>query len=168
MEDHSSRDADSMPDDFALHGFLGHRDAAFPGRPVFAAAQWSHGQSAVSILGRVARSCALTSRQRPQRWFSTDHFPGFPVPAPLAACTTMGTAFAILAYGRGRYRLSSARDARSDDADGLVFQERQMDLVEVLSFLFMLSTMELGRVSPRFSRSVPAGLHIPRNTPSNT
>ena len=26
------------------------------------------------------------------------------------------------------------------------FQERQMDLVEVLSFLFMLSTMELGRV----------------------
>jgi hypothetical protein len=25
-------------------------------------------------------------------------------------------------------------------------QERQMDLVEVLSFLFMLSTMELGRV----------------------
>lgn len=25
-----------------------------------------------------------------------------------------------------------------------------MDLVEVLSFLFMLSTMELGRVSPRF------------------
>ncbi len=29
-----------------------------------------------------------------------------------------------------------------------VLQERQMDLVEVLSFLFMLSTMELGRVSP--------------------
>jgi len=26
-------------------------------------------------------------------------------------------------------------------------QERQMDLVEVLGFLFMLSTMELGRVS---------------------
>ena len=26
-------------------------------------------------------------------------------------------------------------------------QERQMDLIEVLGFLFMLSTMELGRVS---------------------
>ena len=26
------------------------------------------------------------------------------------------------------------------------FQERQMDLVEVLGFIFMLSTMELGRV----------------------
>lgn len=28
----------------------------------------------------------------------------------------------------------------------LLFQERQMDLVEVLGFIFMLSTMELGRV----------------------
>jgi hypothetical protein len=31
-------------------------------------------------------------------------------------------------------------------------QERQMDLVEVLSFLFMLSTMELGRVRILFTR----------------
>ena len=28
----------------------------------------------------------------------------------------------------------------------VAFQERQMDLVEVLGFIFMLSTMELGRV----------------------
>ena len=32
-------------------------------------------------------------------------------------------------------------------------QERQMDLVEVLSFLFMLSTMELGRVRILFPTS---------------
>lgn len=32
-----------------------------------------------------------------------------------------------------------------------------MDLVEVVSFLFMLSTMELGRVSPSFCLSTSAG-----------
>jgi|SRR5712672_1634456 len=37
-------------------------------------------------------------------------------------------------------------------------QERQMDLVEVLSFLFMLSTMELGRV--RRFRVIPVGESI--------
>ena len=46
-----------------------------------------------------------------------------------------------------------------------------MDLVEVLSFLFMLSTMELGRVSPRFyffsPLSVRASERFFRNTPSN-
>ena len=32
--------------------------------------------------------------------------------------------------------------------EGVCMKERQMDLVEVLSFFFMLSTMELGRVRP--------------------
>lgn len=43
-----------------------------------------------------------------------------------------------------------------------------MDLVEVLSFLFMLSTMELGRVCPCFSLSFPLrGIDLLRNTPSS-
>lgn len=47
-------------------------------------------------------------------------------------------------------------------------QERQMDLVEVLSFLFMLSTMELGRVSPGFFFFyVCRALKVRRNTPLN-
>jgi hypothetical protein len=32
------------------------------------------------------------------------------------------------------------------EAQFMTLQERQMDLIEVLGFLFMLSTMELGRV----------------------
>lgn len=37
-------------------------------------------------------------------------------------------------------------------------EERQMDLVDVLGFLFMLSTMELGRVSSKTSLVISAGL----------
>jgi hypothetical protein len=40
----------------------------------------------------------------------------------------------------------------------LIWQERRMDVVEVLSFLFMLSTMDLGRVSTMVSNHGKADL----------
>ena len=40
----------------------------------------------------------------------------------------------------------------------LIWQERRMDVVEILSFLFMLSTMDLGRVSIMVSHRGEADL----------
>ena len=53
----------------------------------------------------------------------------------------MGASLTVFAYGGGM-------DARQLclGEDLTIFKERQMDLIEVLGFLFMLSTMELGRV----------------------
>ena len=59
--------------------------------------------------------------------------------------------------------MAEVRDSALNTANAVIMtvpQERQMDLVEVLSFLFMLSTMELGRVSGPLSLSTQRWLNI--------
>ena len=53
-----------------------------------------------------------------------------------------------------------------DRKEGLtIFKERQMDLIEVLGFLFMLSTMELGRVRILIRNPLILLMHSLRDTP---
>jgi hypothetical protein len=73
--------------------------------------------------------------------FAPNHISRLSVSSPLSTRPALGSFTPISAHGRGEPNLVY-------DIQPLPkrHQERGMDLVEVLSFLFMLSTMELGRV----------------------
>lgn len=84
---------------------------------------------------------------------TSDHIFWVSILVTYATLPALGTVVAVSPNGRSACIVS-------DRPVGILLidraQERQMDLVEVLSFLFMLSTMELGRVRilfPRFSDS---------------
>jgi hypothetical protein len=85
---------------------------------------------------------------------TSDHFFWVPILVTHAALPAMGAVIAVSPNGRSAGIVSDPVLSAILLIDRT--QERQMDLVEVLSFLFMLSTMELGRVRilfPRFSDS---------------
>lgn len=142
---------DDTSDDPTLHGVLRHgpqSNEAFARRAVFTSAKRSHGERSVSILARM----------------------GFPVPTDSERLSRSGGSLQITSLGfqfllhsphaqlwelllQYLHMVEVSRTPIPASLGAYVdmgHQERQMDLVEVLSFLFMLSTMELGRVSPGF------------------